>query len=222
MIFCMSGGGSGSTFLIKRLRRLAPCIARPDVCFEKGGKRGVRTDIAFHRGGIPSDVRELFEERVNYRVRAHTIAEMFDQLFEWHYGFVVLSGNYVQVGHSIRDHEGRFVFVVRHPLHAMVSWYKHRHPEMLHGHKLNSVKVVEQYAEYWNRVAMWANEVGRVIRYEYAAEDANMICQPQVRAIFDKWTQAKRNYGTLSHDSEARLEELTHGQYTKLYQRWEV
>ena len=103
----------------------------------------------------------------------------------------------------------------------MVSWYKHRHPEMLDSCKgeLNSIAAVEQYARFWNRVVDDAQDQ-IVVRYEFAAQDSKTLGMKDVRRVFKGFRSAKRNNGVLSPPMEDYLHELVEVAYKDLYQEW--
>lgn len=219
MIFCMSGGGSGSSYLISNLRRKMRVMARPDVCLEPGGKGGVPEGTTWN-GGLSKAAMKVFFKRTGMRLGPNaTLEQLFEMLVKTTDYAIVFGGNICQLGDACDWTEWRApMFVVRHPLHQYVSWYEHQHPEMQVG-SLDSEASVARFANYWCNVCHSA--YGRTtIRYEYAREDAER--NHVAKWIFKGFNSDKRNSGVLSKKAEGWLRDGTEGAYRRLYDTWEI
>lgn len=236
-----ANGGSGSSRLAARLG----AFARPDVwqpAFR--GRRleewrgltrepGALLDAAgyaattddwepFHRR-----TDHVFEDRIEV---ARSIGENLANFCRWLDGteYRVVFVHAAMLGlfssHGIR----RVTFLLRHPLHSLVSFAKPgRHAaeiEALGG--LESEQSIELWAERWNRVAaefLACRDSGLepvLIRFEFAQEDARV--SPVHQRIFGGFEATRRNPGRLSSARESQLRSLVAPTYFELYGDWRI
>ena len=214
----MSGGGSGSTHIIRTMRKQHKVIARPDRCLELNGKGGVVSTYSWDMN-ITQNMADLFNERSDVKVSLPcTVMEMFKTLIENTSKNIVFGGNICQLGEG-----GNWatwcdpVFFIRHPLHNYISWFGHQHKEMQINGDICSVESMTRFAKYWNNVVSYARN-GRIVRYEYAKKDATGANVPAW--IFKGLKSKKRNNGVLPKDKEDVLKSLC--QYKDVYDRWDV
>lgn len=120
------------------------------------------------------------------------------------------------------------ICVVRHPLHAMVSYLTHQHREKVKRFKegFNSVECVEYYAKIWNEIVSdHINANSKIIRYEFVKEDASFLTKEdeKLKNLFvNRWRSDTRNFGVLNTHLEELLKQLVKINYDKLYERWDV
>lgn len=125
---------------------------------------------------------------------------------------------------GIRD----VVFLVRHPLHAYVSWAK---PER-HGGFLtpwggvNSLEAVTWYAQRWTSTVneyLRLSEQGlapRLIRFEYAPADAGRTSG--LGWLFKGFDCTRRNYGVVTIGLEEDMKHIVSASYEEIYGTWFV
>jgi hypothetical protein len=126
--------------------------------------------------------------------------------------------------HAITD----VVFLIRHPLHAYVSWAKpERHGAVIHAlGGLNSRRGVEHYGRRWLAFATECltlqkmGILGGIIRYEFARKDAQRL--DDLEWIFADFASDRRNFGHLRQEYEELLRGIVLETYSALYPEWNV
>lgn len=227
--------GHGSTFLYRRLKAFSNVHKRPDVTFdvlikyndyvfENVGLKLTDKPTEYHKnlffkrsmGFFCIDFAKSVEENmVNYLKRVNNSKTEK----------TMLTGSISQIGPFFTRNKIEGVLaVVRHPLHAMVSYLLHQHPRS--GKRfggVNSKACADFYAKYWNtRITDLFGANIRIIRYEYAREDSEGLGDEILEAIFKDWKSSKRNYGVLKPDNEAYLKSLVKDNYFRLYEKWQI
>ena len=114
--------------------------------------------------------------------------------------------------------------LIRHPVNTMVALLVVRHKRHAARYGgINSEACVEDFASLWNAIAVDAIEgEAKIIRHEYATEDAKAIKDAKIRRIFDGLHPHERFPGVLKPEFEQRLKELTADNYFKMYEKWEI
>lgn len=224
--------GHGSTFLIRKLH----AHSRVDVVFDPLSKYAIRglvdnanlkisdkpleTHRAFFlkrtRGWARLDLTKSIEENMVNYLKAINNSETER---------TTLTGSISRINPFFSKHKFEGILaVVRHPLHAMVSYCLHQHPErgeMFGG--INSKLCVDFYAKNWNILTTDLMAGGiKIIRYEYAEEDSKGLGDEELELIFKNWKSYKRNYGILKPDIEAYLKRLVENNYFRIYEKWKI
>ena len=142
---------------------------------------------------------------------------------------VMLSGELCRMGSFFtRNYVKTVLCIVRHPLHAMVSYLVNRHNEKVTKFKngFNSNECVEYYAKIWNDViGDHLNANSTVIRYEFAKEDTVLLTKDDIQLkhiLANYWKSNTRNFGVLKPQFEELLKQLVKVNYDKLYETWDV
>ena len=218
-----ASGGHGSTYIQSTLR----AHKRPDVVF--GDKMSEpylklsdipskkhRIEFKKRTGGWNLDLNRTIEDNM-----VRYLEDMNNKNIR-----VLVGGRISRLGpfFSVNPIENVICFV-RHPLHAMVSFLVHRHPEKTNRFEggLNSESCVEYYASIWNATVCDHIEAGSImIRYEFAPKDAINLKDNKIKQMFSGWHINKRNPSILQPEFESLLKELVKDNYTQLYNKWEI
>jgi hypothetical protein len=217
-------GGSGSSYLIRALSRRCQVGARPDTVF--------RLDHPDLRDATVAENGRSFADRAHgYRIPPGAGLEdvlpgYVDHLRRRRRRTAVFN-TAAELGLFSKLSIGNVVFVVRHPLHALVSWSKpERHgdlAERLGG--AGAEENIRQFARRWNAVADEAEHLGKagllggIVRYEYALTDAEPL---GLVWVFRDLDSSRRNWDALDPAAENLLRELVWARYTALYSGWRV
>jgi len=222
----IASGGQGGTYL--RIRLAAH--KRPDVAFyprqgiscinikstdkptERQQAEFLKRTFGWHILGLDKTIEEnmvQYLERINSNEAKNA----------------VLAGSMSLMGPFFRANKIENVFcLMRHPLHMMISLLvvRHKRHAVRYG-GINSEACVEDYASLWNAIAKDAIEGEvKIIRHEYATEDAKIIKDAKIRQVFDGLHPGERFHGFLKPEFEQQLRELTADNYFKMYEKWEI
>lgn len=224
--------GHGSTFLIGKLH----AHSRVDVVFapvsrytkikwlDNTGLKITDRPLEIHRklflqrtrGWSRLDLTKSIEENMVNYLKAINKSETER---------TTLTGTISRIGPFFKRNKIEGVLaVVRHPLHAMVSYLLHQHPEFgeIYG-GINNKSCVDFYASNWNLLTTDLLDGGvPIIRYEYAKEDSRGLGDKELELIFKDWISSKRNYGILKPDIEAYLKSLVANNYFRIYEKWKI
>jgi len=213
-------GGSGSTYLIRKLATRYEVGNKPDTIF---------------RSRIPSlRIGDLNRDQGSLSTRARGFVEFqnetIDEFLVRYLDFLQMKADRTAVFNTCGE-LGLFskhrivgvVFLIRHPLHAYSSWAKQeRHGKIVaFMGGINSNASISRYAERWCANIEEAfrlkesGPVGGLVRFEHARVDAQIL--PELFWVFSDWDTSKRNYGFLSPESEGFLRQLTEHYTTELY-----
>jgi hypothetical protein len=221
------GPGHGSCELQESLQM----HKRPDVPFDPSGIEGDVYDL----NQFPSNQQNKeFRERTFGRYSLDTKKTIEENMKEYLGNLInsdqrtMLCGRICRLGKPFfaRHKFDNSAFLIRHPLHAMASYLKHRHPEKVTTRfdgDINSEKCIRYYAKLWNDTVSDCLGGGlQSIRYEFATLDVNKIDDDEIKTAFKNWWINKRNKGIISNDAENLLRKLVEENYTRLYEEWDI
>ena len=223
----IASGGQGGTYL----RRKLPAHRRPDLAFYP--RHGISC-INVKPTDMPTEKQQeaFFGKTYNWHIldRTKTLEEnMIDYLERINAdktNNVVLAGSLSLMGPFFRANKIEGVYcLVRHPVHIMVALLtiRHKRHAMRYGGGINSEACVDDYASLWNAIAVDAIEGKvKIIRHEYASQDARGIEDAKIRKVFEGLHSNERFPGVLKPEFEQQLKELTADNYFKLYDKWEI
>lgn len=211
MIFVFAEGGTGSVYF-------SQCInvgVRPDTVW--GFKPEIKAkpkgpSVGFTgRSGVPLDAKKTIEEN------------LVDML-KWREDegkHTMLSGRCSQLSNFLTENKVPAICIVRHPLHAFVSFLGHRHPE--HAQKfggINTLQAVHFYAGIWNAMLDdFIKSKNRIYRFEYMPDE---ILESWLQEKLKGWNNQLRHYNAIDKNLEEELELLTSNNYYSLYEDWEI
>jgi hypothetical protein len=218
-IYAISGG-HGSVFLTNALRRTGRSVhVRPDVAFD------LETILdAFP----PARAIKEFYNRTGYTLDASKTINDNVVLYLKHIsesGKIVLIARLSRVGPFFtRNKINNVICVVRHPLHAYVSFVGHKHPEA--GQEfgtLDSERRIEWYARQWNLlVADYINSGNKIIRFEFMRDDLTSLPHPGLSKLLKHWRGGIRNHSVLSKEKETFLQNSVAENFYKIYPDWDI
>lgn len=230
-------GGSGSTFLIRRLERRARFVhVRPETYwlpkyFPRQDKSATGYDQQLTDAGY--DDRPTPASAAGFAHRTHGFKidldqTIFENLRRYHlhtigvprtvtmYSRAPMLGFFTRLKGDFNPRD--VVFVVRHPMHQYCSLTKpERHLEFVAGFGgQNTEGGVRFFAEEWNRFVGDALDSGcPVARYEFMSDDVGKLDEFP-RNVLAKWTTSRRN-PLLSPANEDLLQRLTAERYKRIY-----
>ncbi len=223
----IASGGQGGTYLRKKL----PAHKRPDLAFYP--RRGIS-----HINRKPIDYpTRICQERFFMRTYswytlnpARTLEENMIDYLECvnANGAVntVLAGSLSLMGSFFRKNKIENIYcLIRHPVQSMIAVLviRHKRHAMHYNGGINSEACVKDYASLWNAIAIDAIEGGvKIIRHEYATEDAKSVKDPKIRKVFEGLHSDERFCGILKPEFEQQLKTLTTENYFKIYDKWEI
>ncbi|HKP74208.1 MAG TPA: hypothetical protein VJT67_01640 [Longimicrobiaceae bacterium] len=213
-------GGSGSTELIRRLSSRYVVGNKPDAVFftQLGAVRIDQGTFAERSRGFSPPPGATLQQAVTAYCRWLAARPDHTAVFNTAAGEGVFSAA------GIPD----VVFLLRHPVHAYVSWAKpERHGSLLEQFGgVNSEPGVTWYARRWKLAAREylrlraARIPCALVRYEHAERDARSL--PELRAIFAGFDGGRRNPGVLRPELEELMFESVRIVYSELYPSWAV
>jgi len=207
-------GGHGTTYIHRHIGR---CAKRPDTLWGEGLNIEMLPNLkkqkvwAIRTGGHVLSPMKTIEQN---------LVDMIESCSHW----VLLSGWCSMRKMFLTRNKIRAYCIVRHPLHAYVSYFGHRHPN--HCRALggfNTIGAVEKWCSQWNPIVKdFLASGNKIIRYEFFYKDLpyNAAIKKDFRN-FDFKTE-KRNYGELDHRLENRLKKLVSDNFYKIYDSWRV
>ncbi len=215
-----SMGGSGSTYLINTLSKRYSVGNKPDTVFF--------TSV----NGIDVD-QGTFEERANGFPINPT--ETLEEVFPRYIAYLQKSNNRTVV-FNVAAERGLFskyeipnvVFLIRHPMHAYVSWGKpERHKKYVDSFGgLNSPGAVNFYGNRWKTFMEECLRLkkmgilGGLIHFEYAHKDIKKL--RHLEWVFKDFDSNKRNFGLLDPRYEKMLESIVQKAYFQIYDSWDL
>lgn len=113
------------------------------------------------------------------------------------------------------------VCIVRHPLHAYISFFKNQHPNHSRPYGgFNTAGAVDYWFSMWEPIIEDIMSSGNpIVRYEYFLED---FPECKFKDKLKKFDSSKRNYGHLSKGLEDRLHKYVENWYFQLYDKWNI
>jgi hypothetical protein len=215
-----ASGGHGSIFLVNALRETGRRIhIRPDVAFDLNqslddcpSQAGVK--VFYQRTGYKLDVsKSINDNMVSY---LNCICKA---------GEIVLITRLSRHGPFFcRNKISGVVCLVRHPLHAYVSFVGHQHPEAAQEFgELDSNRRIEWYAKQWNLlVSDYINSRNKIIRFESMHNDLAGLSDTSLPKLLKNWRPEIRNNGVLTKAKENFLKDLVAETFYKVYQDWDI
>jgi hypothetical protein len=214
MIFVFAEGGTGSVFFSRQVN----VAVRPDTVFGfeadlKEFPAPVTAKAWKARSGVDLDVQKTIEQNL---VRMCDIRET---VFKQH---TMLCGRCSQTSKFLTDNQIEATCIVRHPLHAFVSFFSQRHPEhVAHLGGFNTESAVRWYASMWNAMLADFIESGNVIyRFEYMPDE---ILEDWLKTALRHWNNTLRNYDKIEETHlEDLLEAIVEKNFYALYDDWKI
>lgn len=213
-------GGTGSSFLAKNLP--ISCL-RPDVVFCDRAKGDLRVDLDRYPEKITAGMIKEWSRRSGVDLdKAITVNDNLMEIFRVRKGclckkWVLLSGSCSTHQPFLTRNKLKAICLVRHPLHAYVSFFKHQHPNhAAHWGGFDTPAAVFYWAQLWNNIVKdFMSSGNRISRYEFWPEDSGDTLL--IAKFVGRWTKDKRNWGELPKDLEDGLRELVWDNFVKIY-----
>ncbi|RLC88830.1 MAG: hypothetical protein DRJ03_00910 [Chloroflexi bacterium] len=214
MILITPFGGHGTVFLSRRF----------------GGKLSIRPDTVFgwepnlfslpdpqlsdqfkKRAGIQLDLNKTINDNLMAMLEEH-------ENRKWH---TLLCGRCSHKQKFLTINGIESVGIVRHPLHAMVSFLSHQHPEhAVRFGGFNTRTAVDWYAYSWNNIVEDMLESKcTIFHYEFMPDE---IKEPDLKRRLANWDGSKRNHNELSYTLEQMLHYRVKENFDKLYDAWDI
>lgn len=236
-------GGSGSTYLYRRLGRRWRTRLRPETYwlphyFPQQKKSATEFDQKLDERGydnLPSPASIIGFQNRNGGYAAdprRSIGENMLAYFLWQrerdrlavlFSRAPMHGFFTRIRSALN--RGEVVFVVRHPLHQYVSLTKpQRHFEFVEDFGgIDTDGDVRFFAEEWNRYVADALSSGSaIVRYEFMRDDVGALDEIP-RAVLSKWDAGRRNDCPLSADNLGTLRSLVDSNYRRVYgSEWSI
>lgn len=207
-------GGHGTTYIHRHISR---CAKRPDVLW------GEHLDI----GSYPDQSKSIpWRRRTGGHILStkKTIEENLVDMIESSNIWVLLSGWCSLRNRFLTRNKIRAYCLVRHPLHAYVSYFGHQHPNHCRSFGgFNSDGAVEKWSRQWNAIINdFLSSGNKILRYEFFYKDLpyNAAIKKDFRN-FDFDTE-KRNHGELHPKLEFKLKMLVNDNFYKMYDSWDI
>jgi hypothetical protein len=214
MIIMTPLGGHGSTYI---LGRNPGFLKRPDTAF------GVR----YRCVGMPAEesTRSLKIVHKQWRTRtgrrldvSKTIEQNLLDILDSDTN-VMLCGSCSSVGPFLTRNKLRALCIVRHPLHAYVSFLKNRHPN--HARQFggyDTEEAIAWWATIWNSIVDDMLSSGSDIhQYERLPGEIRRLLR-----IDRGWDGSKRNHGALTGFKVTKLKLLTESRFYQIYDEWSM
>ena len=201
-------GGHGTVFILGRFSSL---LRRPDVAF------GLDCDCTQYP--VRADRMQWLRRSGQQLDYSLTIEENIVNLIMQRKTF--LSGCCSAIKPFLTRNNVRATCIVRHPLHAYVSFMNNRHPNhaMRFG-GFNTGGAVQWWSARWkNIIDDFISSGNAILRYEYLQEDDKA---GTFARLYSKWDGTHRNDGLLRGHLETKLKLAVEDRFYKLYDEWEM
>jgi len=219
-IFVAAMGGHGTTYIQKHIGR---CAKRPDVCWGEGLNIKKYPEVM---KDMPVVVKANIWRR---RTRGHelnpeyTIEENFVRMIDWtKEDWILFSGWCSMKSMFLTDNDIAAFCLVRHPLHAYVSYFGHQHPN--HCRTLggfNTAAAVRKWTGQWNSIISdFLASPGKIVRYEYFYKDLRYY--KYIRDRLYRFDTTKRNYRELKKPLVKELKEQVSDNFFQIYKEWKI
>jgi hypothetical protein len=224
-VFIAPGGGHGTVFLLETAKILGYKVhLRPCAAFK--GFHKTYWKLADYPEEREGNSRPNWKKRTGLDLETDkTINEnllMFiDQIQDT--SVTLFSGKLCYHGQFLTMNRVKMVGIVRHPMHAYVSWMRNRHPEKARFHGgFGSDESIEWYSRLWSNVVQDLLDSGSPItRYEFMLEDAPKASAVLAKIASGRW-HPRYNFNGLHKDAEWLLQELTANQFYEVYDKWDL
>jgi hypothetical protein len=223
-------GGSGSEFLTRALS----AHSRPDKSFFHDDRKNVWPNYHLDlNDSVTEEDCELFLYRTrgqhSYNLnREKTVNENMIEYFNYineNDKNCVLNGILSWCCQFLTRNKIKGVnLLIRHPLHSYVSLFSHRHPKMQKRiGKLGSEESMTYHANIWNGIVDdFLNSENKILRYEYAYDDAKRYGLKDGLGVIKKIRSSRRNSNELTKDQENFYRELTGENFKEIYKKWDI
>jgi len=218
-MFCCAGG-SGSSYLYRRLKRYFKHVSlRPETYFlpdyfpqqkKSATKHDQKLSSLGYQEYPTTAAMKGFEIRSGFKLDPTVTIDKNLFAYVTHIRHSpknnVLFSRAPMLGFFARNKISDVVFVVRHPLHQYISLTKaHRHFEFVKDYGgVNTLGGVNFFIQEWKRYvndALGSN--AKIIRYEYAKQDAQRI-RKDIGKVFGKWKVGQRNFGQIGDQNSRK------------------
>lgn len=218
--FFAAMGGSGSTYLIERLRQRFSVGNKPDTAF--------RNDYPELR--TATDQGSFLCRSGGYSASSSNLEEVLPGYLQWvqkDNRRVTVLNTCAELGLLSAYRVPGVVFLIRHPFHAYGSFIKpERHladVAALGGPESDAA--IDWFAMRWVRVVQEAERLrrmgllGALVRYEFAPADAMAA---GVTWVFDDFDVTRRNVDAVGQSAEERLRAKVVPDFFHYYADWRV
>ncbi len=215
-------GGSGSNYLIRALATRYEVAVKPDAVFRSLDKRLTEYERGIDQGTFAerahgyqisegAALKDVLPDYVAYLRADSARTAVFNTAAE------------LSLFSALRIPD--VVFLIRHPLHAYVSWAKPgRHADIIADlGGLCSPRSIDYYTDRWNAFTDELIRMGNLsllgglIRYEFAKTDAESLSLDWAFSDFDS---GRRNHGVLPSASEDYLRQRVWSRFASVYADW--
>jgi hypothetical protein len=226
-------GGHGSTFLKKYLKSCGIKVhIRPDIVFNN--KSTLNPDAKLSDKPTKNHlnkfrIRTLNQYSLNLNKTIEENMIYYLNSVNKSNNVVIFTSEICRMGPFFTNNNiENVIYIVRHPVHAMISFLAHQHKEKMVHFKngLNSIEYVKYYAKLWNDLTSdHLNGGSKIVRYEFAKRDVDFLGKGDIilkNMFTTSWKSDIRNYNVLDSQLEAILKDMVRANYERLYDRWEV
>ena len=218
-------GGSGSTYIIRKLGLKYEVGDKPDTVFRPlisstslGSLNRDQGNFVERSRGFEIDLglgpREVFRQYLEYLKESEERTAVFNTLAE--------------LGLFSELKVTNVIFLLRHPLHAYISWAKPgRHGDIVE--KMGGVgarRPIEYFANRWKRTVEEYQRLKRLrlsprlVRYEHFYDDLGGV--DGLSDLFNDFDSSRRNESVLNNASERVLYELLARPFKSIYSSWSM
>ena len=211
-VFITPMGGHGTTYIH---RHIGPCAKRPDVLW--GEDLNIREFPAEHKAKAWAKRTRGHILNPNKSIESN-LCDMINSTEDW----VLLSGWCSIRSKFLTENDIEAFCLVRHPLHAYVSYFGHQHPN--HCRSLggfNTAAAVRKWTGQWNSIVSdFLSSKGKLIRYEYFYKD--LTYYKHIRDKLSNFDTTKRNYRELKRPLARMLKDLVADNFFQIYDEWKI
>jgi len=216
MIFMTPHGGHGTVFLSKKIN----LRVRPDVVFGIYPIIKLKPDPLCAKQWRGRSGRKLDPDK--------TIEENLVDMITYcnkNKIHVLLSGRCSINNKFLTDNNIEATCIIRHPLHAYISFMKNQHPEYAAPFGgFNTKDSVKWWAQIWMNIT--SDIMESVIKKDsivYKFEEMpDSIKDPWLKERLAGWDPSKRNNGILDPELENTLFQLVKFHFFYFYKKWDI
>ena len=221
-------GGSGSTAVQDILRPHFLILDKPDTVF-----RNILPELKVtNRSQEPWETRAAGISHFNPDDPLSTAINLLEACKRHSESVVLISNTFAELGIWSRARTSGVTFLLRHPLHAYLSWCKsERHGDIAEqfGGKENAA-FARRFAIRWSKIAteyFRLREIGcgpSLLRFEFLPSDSIEVIRtvPLFQAVATSWRSELRNFGSAFDNLSDLFREVTGQNFFRLYERWDV
>lgn len=230
-------GGSGSSYFVKCLNKKYKIDSKPDTYFVKKGQPFTKKKNNYHQllgsDGIDSfpelNAIKGFASRTDFQMNSSktisaNLKDYIDSLKADPIKTAIFN-SMPKFNFFVKNGISNLVCLVRHPLHAYLSFTKkNRHFNLIEKTGgVNSKKSIDYYVDAWNSIVSQhlglVNKGSICLRYEFFNDDLSSTSLP--KKIFDGWDGSYRNKG-LTSENEKYLRSQVEENYFRIYSEWDI